>query len=130
MLAIFKSGVEKQLEEKVDRLEEKIIIKEDRVRSAEVMIHKLEDKIKDLTWKLDHVERNSVLETQEKLNSLKSDMKKSLIDSDLARIEATSKLEVYEKIDTKADANIIKETVGKLVEALGKNQKQDISVIK
>ena len=89
-----------------------------------------EEKLKDVKWDLEHLERKNELTTQEKLNKLKSDMKTALVESDLARIEATSKLEIYEKLDTKADANIIKETVASLITALGKNNKQDISVIK
>jgi hypothetical protein len=91
------------------------------VRGKDKQIYELEKK---LEWE----KRDSGIREQTAITDFKLTVQEKLIESDLERNEAKAKLEVYEKLDTKADANVIKETLGKLVEALGQQQK--ISVIK
>lgn len=68
------------------------------------------------------------LDTEKELNDLRKNMQEALIKSDLLRTEAVAKLAVYEKLDTKADANIIKDSVKSLIEGLSK--KSEVSIVK
>lgn len=99
------------------------------VKSLKEKVEELRMEVFKLKQELMFQQRESEVKKQEAITALRDAMKKSLIESDLARQEAIAKLEVYEKLDTKADANTIKDMIGKLIEAIGKN-KQDINVIK
>lgn len=78
---------------------------------------------------LKYVEKKQQLEIDNAVNKLREEMQKRLVESDVQREVAVAKLEVYEKLDTKADAAVIKDMVGKLVDALTKVQ-QTINVVK
>jgi hypothetical protein len=83
--------------------------------------------LRDTKWKLTILEKEAELSTEKKLAELRKSMQESLIKSDLLRTEALAKLEIYEKTDTKADANTIKEMIGQLIGTIGK---QNVNVIK
>ena len=85
------------------------------------------EELADLKHEKKHEQREFELSKEEAINRLRNEMKEDLIKSDLIRVEAVAKLEIYEKTDTKADANTIKEMIGKLIDMIGK---QDVKVIK
>lgn len=84
------------------------------------------EELRDIKWKLSTVEKEAELLTEKKLNDLRKSMQESLIKSDLLRTEALARLEIYEKTDTKADANTIKDMVKQLIDVVGK---QSLNVI-
>jgi hypothetical protein len=88
---------------------------------------KKDDEIRDLKWKMSTMEKEYELSTEKKINELRKSMQESLIKSDLVRTEAVAKLEIYEKTDSKADANAIKDMIGKLIEKIGS---QTVNVVK
>lgn len=73
-------------------------------------------------------EKEYDLKNQQAVNDLREEMRKDLVKSDILRAEAVAKLEIYEKTDTKADANAIKDMIAKLITALG--TKGEITVVK
>ena len=83
---------------------------------------KQEDELKELRFQQNHLKETTDLDHDKKVMALQRDMQKSLVQSDLTRVEALAKLEIYEKTDSKADANHIKEMIGKLIDQLGKQQ--------
>ena len=121
---MFKPSV---LKKKVGELEDKIF---DLRTLQDIIIEEretLKKKNEELKRENKYLEREYDLKTEEKLNELRKEMQESLIKSDLLRTEALAKLEIYEKTDTKADANTIKEMVTKLISTIGK---QNINVVK
>ena len=89
------------------------------------IIKQKDDDIRELKqdiWKLNQeanlVERKHQLEIEEEKNKIRSNMQKALIDSDLERVEATAKLEAYEKMDTKEEREHIREMLGKAIDGL------------
>ena len=97
----------------------------------EHLTRKQEEELKELRFQTKHMKESLELEHDRKLMSVQREMQKSLVDSDLTRVEALAKLEVYQKTDTKADANHIKEMIGKLIDQLGKPQAPaSINVVK
>lgn len=97
------------------------------VKKLEEEIRELKDQVKAARFDLSHAQEKAELDKERALNSLRKEMQESLIKSDLMRVEALAKLEIYEKTDTKADANTIKEMISKLIGVMGK---QEINVIK
>ena len=89
--------------------------------------HKAE--VEKLKQEMSIKDRECDLRVQEAVQRLREEMTKRLVESDIARESALGKLAIYEKMDTKADANTIKEMVGKLIESIGKNVPQ-ISMVK
>ena len=84
----------------------------------------VEDQLKDAKKENALMSREFEIRTQEELGKLKDAVRDSLVTSDLKRTEAIAKLEVYEKMNTKEDANTIKELAKELVKALGRNNVQ------
>lgn len=90
------------------------------------------DEIKELAFTTKHMKEVMQIENEKAIAALQKEMQRSLIQSDLSRVEAVAKLNIYEKTDTKADANAIKEMIGKLIDTIGKQHQQpaQISVVK
>jgi len=84
---MFKTSLEKDLKRKLENLKEEII--------------DLKQKIWFIEKEKNYLEREFNLKTEERLNELKKEMQKDLIESDLKRIESVSKLETYKEMDTK-----------------------------
>ncbi len=93
------------------------------------LITELKDKIRVLEFENSCDYRKRYLAVEEAKNVIRKEMEKSLIESDLLRVEAVAKLEAYEKINTKEDHNHLMKMLEKSIEALGK-QKQEVKVIK
>lgn len=94
---------------------------------------RLTEKIRDLEKDRVFLEKIHKVEIEEERQKLRKEMQKSLIESDLKRVEAIAKLEVNEKLDVKNEFNFIKEMLSKLVEVLGRgviHKGNEISVIK
>jgi phage-related protein len=95
------------------------------------LVRKQEEELKELRFQTKHMKETLELEHDKKVMSIQREMQKALVSSDLTRVEALAKLEVYEKTDTKSDANAIKEMIGKLIDQLGKQQAPaSINVVK
>lgn len=62
--------------------------------------------------------RKNALLIEEKLNTLRKEMQKSLTESDLKRVEAIAKLETYEKMDTKTERDAIRNMLEKAIAGL------------
>jgi hypothetical protein len=87
----------------------------------------LGDKIRDMEFELKHQAELLAIEHERKIMQLQRDMQKALIESDLARVEATAKLEIYQKTDSREDANTIKSMVKQLIDSIGK---QNVNIVK
>jgi predicted nuclease with TOPRIM domain len=125
---MFGSSVrEEEISKENKKLKERNAALESEVEQLELRMTELNDEVKEMQFQTKHAKETAALETEKALNTLRAEMQESLIKSDLLRTEALAKLEVYEKTDTKADANTIKEMVGQLISAIGK---QGINVIK
>lgn len=111
----------------IKRMAHDIEERDKRIKSLNLTLSELNNKIQCLENEIKLSVREREIITNEKLAKLRESMQESLIKSDLLRTEALAKLEVYEKTDTKSDANTIKEMIGRLIEVIGK---QNISVIK
>lgn len=117
----------KGLIERIAKLEwENNKLKEAETDLENALISK-EKKIFELESKIGFSEREYQIRENNALQKLRDEMSKRLIESDIAKAEAIAKLEVYEKMDTKDDSNTIKESIGKLIEQIGK---QNVNVIK
>lgn len=112
-MSMFRNALEKKLEKEreIDELKRK---------------HKHE--LTDLRRQFDHDMKLEKLKKDEFVVEFKKEMQQKLVESDLLRNEAKAKLEIYEKLDTKEDANVIKSMLNKLIEALGKTK--NIQIIK
>ena len=87
-------------------------------------VEALEKKIWVLEKEKEQMQKDFELKVELKLSELKTEMQKALIESDLLRTQAISKLEVLEKIDTKSDANEIKKLLHEMVASMANNNKQ------
>ena len=83
-----------------------------------IKIENLENTIFLLNREIEFIKRDTDLKTQEALNKLRAEMKKSLYESDMRRVKAEAKLEIYEKINTKDDANKICEMLADAIKGL------------
>lgn len=98
------------------------------IKEKNEKIDNLTLEIKKIKQDLEHELKMEKMKRDEYIIKFKEEMQEKLIKSDLLRNEAIAKLEIYEKLDTKSDANCIKETLNKLIEALSKTK--DIQIIK
>jgi hypothetical protein len=80
----------------------------------------IDEEKRTLKFELLHAQELAAIKQEKALQAQANDMSKALIQSDISREQALSKLSVYEKMDTKADANTIKDMVSKLIDAIGK----------
>ena len=126
---MFGSSVEEELKEALERSKAKVQSLQTELNKNQDELRAQKDLNRDLEWKVKILGQEAELDHQRKVNELRASMQESLIKSDLLRVEALAKLETYEKTDTKADANTIKEMLSKLIDN-GKQQPTNISVIK
>lgn len=98
------------------------------LRAAKVRAEQLEIFNQNLEFKLKCANREKELEIEEAKNSIRKEMQKSLVESDLRRVEAEAKLEVYEMMDTKDDANKIREMLDKAITGL--SQQAQVKILK
>ena len=82
---------------------------------------------RDLQFSLKCREREIALQIEESKNTLRKDMEKTLIESDLLRTEAVATLKAYEKIDTKAEREHITKMLEKCIDNFPK-MKSDVVV--
>jgi len=126
-MSLFKSSVEVN---QYAALQSEITVLKKNLDEAHAENDKLSDELRELKWKVNCAEREYQLKTEEKLNEVKKSMQESLVKSDILRTEAIAKLEIYEKTDSKADANAIKDMIGKLIEKIGSQPQASINVVK
>lgn len=110
-----------------ERLKKQIVELQDALKLEIDKSVRLEDDIKELTFSAKHMKETVELAHERKIIQLQRDMEKALIQSDLTRVEAVSRLEVYQKTDTRADANTIKDMVKQLIDSIGK---QNVNIVK
>jgi hypothetical protein len=136
---MFRTAVEKNLRSNMGELEGMLRDKDRQLEDLKVNQQReleklnLQQEYERKNWYADfEIEKRKVnLQIEEERNKLRAEMQQALIQSDLTRTEALAQLKMYEKMDTKADANTIKEMVGKLIEAIGKvSVPSQISVVK
>lgn len=101
---------------------------EKELREKEIEKEQLNMYITQIERKHEHAIKIEKLKRDEFIVKFKTEMQEELVKSDLLRNEAIAKLEIYEKLDTKADANVIKSMLNKLIEALGKSK--EVQIIK
>ncbi|NCU27226.1 hypothetical protein EOM86_10985 [Candidatus Nomurabacteria bacterium] len=58
---------------------------------------KLMEEVRELSWKLKIQQKEAALACEERVNELRKEMQRTLIESDLKRTEVLARLEVYEK---------------------------------
>ena len=112
----------KQINELTDekkKLEFSVADLKARIETKDKHISSLQDEIKQLKFDLSTIKQQAALDQEKAINTLRTEMQKSLITSDITRVQAEARLEVYEKMDTKADSNYIKETLKQLVDKVG-----------
>jgi hypothetical protein len=90
-------------------------------------LSELQRKIFELEREKAYQDRESEISKQEAITKLRGEMQKSLVESDLLRQEAVAKLTVYEQVDTKSDANCIKDMIKQLIDKIGAQQ---VNVVK
>ena len=90
--------------------------------SVQKEVERLREENRELKFELNHAREKAEVQQERALDTLRKEMQESLIKSDLLRVEALAKLEVYEKTDTKADANTIKQMIGKLIDKMGSGE--------
>ena len=97
---------------------EVIAIKECEIKQLKEQIDKLKEENKNINFEFSCTQRKNELSIAEAINKLRADMNKALIESDLKRVEAVAKLEVYEKIDTKTQVNAISDMLKTAIQGL------------
>jgi len=113
-----------ELEKRNEQLKQELDMKSAAARDAANALDKLrcslDEEKRTLKFELMHAKEMASIDKEKALQAQANEMSKSLVQSDITREQALAKLAVYEKMDTKADANTIKEMVGKLIDAIGK----------
>jgi uncharacterized secreted protein with C-terminal beta-propeller domain len=85
-------------------------------------IRDVESKVKDLEFKLKIAEEWEKVRVEKAKDELRREMQKSLIESDIKRVEAVAKLETYQTMDNKDERKHIMTMLEKSIEALGKEK--------
>jgi len=119
----------RDLTDKIIRLEAENNSLKSKIDSQDYTIEGQRVEIKTLKFDLNHQEQKNQLELAKALQAQAEKTKEALVKSDLEREKALSAIRVYEKMDTKADANTIKEMFGKIIEVIGKKQ-TEINMVK
>ena len=114
---MFKSTMEliKEKEKKIDTLQDLVIDYKDTVRDLELKIERLDAKLERANGKADW-------EVEQIKNTIKKDMQKKLIESDLKRVEAVAKLNTYIDMDTKDERKKISGMLEEAIKSLGKQK--------
>jgi len=82
----------------------------------------LRDEIKRLEWSLHKLQDVHAFDTEKAVDHVRKEMQKSLIESDLLRVEAVAKLNTYIDMDTKDERKHIQKMLDKAIDALGKQK--------
>jgi ABC-type uncharacterized transport system auxiliary subunit len=85
-------------------------------------VKELESKIRELEWDLKKVKDVQAFEIEKAKDVIRKEMEKSLIESDLKRVEAIAKLNTYIDMDTKDERKHIQKMLEEAIKSLG-NQK-------
>ena len=132
---MFHAHLHTKIEELNSQLEKEREINEGRAgKNIELQLemerlrNRRDDELHDLKYKLQHLEDKAAINKEQALQELARKMSETLIKSDITRESALAKLAVYEKMDTKADANTIKEMATKLIEVVGIIGKPQVNV--
>lgn len=114
---MFKSTMElmKEKEKKIDTLQELVIEYKETVRDLELKIERLEDKLERANGKAEW-------EVEQIKNTVRKDMQKKLIESDLKRVEAVAKLNTYIDMDTKDERKKMSGMLEEAIKSLGKQK--------
>lgn len=99
-----------------------------RVQSLEDRIKQKEERIREIEFQLTTKEKEMCLAVEAAKNEIRKEVQEKLIKSDMERIQAVSKLETYEKMNTKDDANKIREMLDKAITGL--TNRADVKVVK
>ena len=91
-------------------------------------IQEKETTIRELRFELECATRKAALNKEEALNTIRKEMEKRLIESDLERVKADSSLKAYKEIDLKDLRNKLESMMENLVKALG--AQKEVTVIK
>ena len=84
------------------------------------------ERIDGLRKDIEFSKRTQNLAIEEARNTLRKEMQKSLIESDLKRVKAESALEAYEKMDTKTEREHQRKMLEKAIEGLSKDTKLNL----
>jgi len=128
-----------ELEKQNQELMNKVSSWEDAYRREEANSRDARQELKDFRSQLDKEKQKlqfdlqyagdtAAIAMEKALQEQARKMQEVLIKSDITREAALAKLSVYEKMDTKADANTIKDMVGKLIEVIGVVGKPSVNV--
>jgi hypothetical protein len=124
---MFDSKRVSELENATQEKDEVIRQLESKVGVLERDVENRKSENRDLQFSLKCREREIALQIEESKNTLRKDMEKTLIESDLLRTEAVATLKAYEKIDTKAEREHIIKMLEKCIENFPK-MKSDVVV--
>jgi septal ring factor EnvC (AmiA/AmiB activator) len=108
------------LPKKIAELEAEINDLKTKIKSMAYEYQKVSEDKREVEFQLNHQKQQADINEEKALQKQANEMKQALITSDITREQALAKLTVYEKMDTKADANTIKEIANKLIDAIGK----------
>jgi hypothetical protein len=139
---MFNAHLHKEIEElkkKNAGLLEKLGAREDAYRRAEALERDARQELKEFRNSLDKEKQKlefdlkyagdtAAIAMEKALQEQARKMSEVLIKSDIERERAKAALAVYEKMDTKADANTIKEMAVKLIEMVGVIGKPQVNV--
>jgi hypothetical protein len=109
-------GVEKA------ELAEALKVEKIKVKRFEVEVTNLNEILRELRWEYRNLERTQAFEIEKAKDSIRKEMEKSLIESDLKRVEAVAKYNTYIEMDTKEERTHIQKMLEKAIDALGKAQ--------
>ena len=112
--------LEKQNQGLAAQVQNEVATRKDRERELAQYRNNLDEEKRTLKFELMHAKELANIDKEKALQELTRKMQESLVTSDISREQALAKLSVYEKMDTKADANTIKDMVSKLIDAIGK----------
>ena len=76
-------------------------------------------KVKDLEWEIKKLKDIQAFEIEKAKDTIRKDMRKALIESDLKRTEAIAKLNTYIDMDTKDERKHIQKMLEKAIDSLG-----------
>jgi hypothetical protein len=139
---MFNAHLHKEIEELKKNnagLLEKLGAREDAYRRAEALERDARQELREfrnaldkekqkLEFDLKYAGDTAAIAMEKALQDQARKMQEALIKSDISRESALAKLQVYEKMDTKADANTIKEMANKLIEIIGVVGKPSVNV--
>jgi len=114
---MFKSTMEliEKKNEEIDTLQDSVMDYKETVRDLELKIERLEAKLERANGKAEW-------EVEKIKNTVRKDMQKKLIESDLKRTEAVAKLNTYIDMDTKDERKKMSGMLEEAIKSLGKQK--------